>query len=146
MFIRPATLNDIPALHEVRMSVNENKLNNPALVTEKHYIYYLQTAGKGWLYEIDGKVVGFAIVSVPETNVWALFLHPDYEGKGIGRSLQAEMLNWYFSETEQPVWLSTAPESRAATFYRKTGWRETGLMDNGELGFEMSKEDWENRT
>lgn len=142
MTIRTATINDIPALHDIRMSVRENRLNNPALVTEKHYVYYLVTAGKGWLCEIDGQIAGFAIISVPENNVWALFLHPDYEGKGIGKALQTVMLNWYFTETTEPVWLSTAPDSRAATFYRMTGWRETGMMENGELGFEMSAEEW----
>ena len=87
-------------------------------------------------------LVGFSIVSVTDKNVWALFVQPGYENKGIGRKLYEEMLNWYFSQTNETIWLGTAPNTRAELFYRKAGWKQTGLRANGEIRFEMTKSEW----
>lgn len=38
-----------------------------------------------WVWEVEGGVVGF--VSMIESEVGALFVHPEYHGQGIGRSL-----------------------------------------------------------
>ncbi|MDQ7961069.1 hypothetical protein [Flavobacterium lindanitolerans] len=44
--------------------------------------------------------------------------------------------------TNQTVWLSTSPDTRAEAFYRKCGWKETGLFGKGEIKFEMTAEKW----
>jgi GNAT superfamily N-acetyltransferase len=75
--------------------------------------------------------------------VWALFVDPAYEGKGIGRRLHDLMLEWYFSQTRDTIWLGTAPDSRAERFYRSAGWIQKG-MHGKELRFEMSFNDWSN--
>lgn len=142
MTLRQALESDIPQLHEVRMAVRENVLNNPALVTEADYRRFLTTEGRGWLWEADGRVAGFAIVDTVSHNVWALFIHPDFEGKGIGKALQQTMLRWYFTQTGHTLWLSTGPGTRAEEFYRRTGWTETGLTKGGETRFEMTSEAW----
>lgn len=142
MNLRQATINDIADLHTVRMAVKENVLSNPALVTEQDYREFLTTGGRGWLCEAEGRVAGFAIVDMGRHNVWALFVHPDFEGRGIGKHLQQVMLQWYFSQTGEPLWLSTGPGTRAEEFYRRTGWKETGITKGGETRFEMSAEDW----
>ncbi|RYF77199.1 MAG: GNAT family N-acetyltransferase, partial [Chitinophagaceae bacterium] len=53
------------------------------------------------------------------------------------------MMDWYFSQSDKTVWLSTAPKSRAETFYRKAGWQETGMYGKGEIKFEMTKAKWD---
>src|SRR5688500_715302 len=111
--VREARLSDIPQLQVIRDAVKENSLSNPALVTEDDYKDFLQRRGKGWVYEIDGKILGFAIVDLQGNNVWALFIHPGEEGKGIGRSLHDKMMDWYFTQTSTPIWLGTAPHTRA---------------------------------
>jgi len=77
-----------------------------------------------------------------DDNIWALFIAPPHEGKGIGKKLQQLMLDWYFSQGKSNVWLGTAPHTRAASFYRKSGWREVGLRSNGEIKFEMTSKEW----
>jgi GNAT superfamily N-acetyltransferase len=144
MLIRPAVIPDIPALHDVRCAVQENRLNTPSLVTPEHYTHYLTVAGKGWLCEVQGRVAGFAIVDAVEKMVWALFVHPNFEGKGIGRRLQAVMLDWYFAQDDTPLWLSTAPGTRAERFYKAFGWRMDGFTSQGEVRFEMSAASWLN--
>lgn len=70
---------------------------------------------------------------------------PEFEKKGIGKKLHDVMLNWYFDQTRDSVWLGTSPGTRAETFYRKAGWTEIGKHGNGEIKFEMSYDEWSNR-
>lgn len=142
MNFREAQLADIKKLYAVRLSVKENPLPDPGFITEREYEKYLTHYGKGWLCEIDNEVVGFAIVGLSQRNIWALFVRPEHEGKGIGRQLHNLMLEWYFNQTNETVWLGTGPDTRAEAFYRTAGWKEAGRRQNGEIKFELSAEDW----
>ena len=144
MIFREAQLADIPQIQIVRNSVKENTLSDPALVTDKDCENYLVNRGKGWVCEIENRIVGFAIVDLVDLNVWALFIQPGFEGKGIGRKLHDDMIDWYFNQTDSKIWLGTAPDTRAETFYRKAGWKETGKHGKGEIKFEMTAGDWKN--
>src|SRR5690242_6691348 len=126
MTIREALPGDIQRLSIIRNSVKENVLSNPGLVTENDYLEYLTQRGKGWVCEEDNNIAGFAIADLQDHNIWALFVKPDQEGKGVGRMLHDHMLDWYFNQTTETVWLGTAPNSRAANFYRRAGWTEIG--------------------
>lgn len=139
---REATEADVAQIQLVRNSVKENILSNPDLVTDKHCLDFIKTRGKGWVCEINNQVVGFSIVDLQERNVWALFILPKYENCGIGKNLQKLMLDWYFTQTSDTVWLGTDPNTRAEGFYRKSGWKEIGSHPNGELLFEMTPENW----
>jgi GNAT superfamily N-acetyltransferase len=142
MIFREATVADIPQVQIVRNAVKENMLSNPALVPDSDVEDYITRRGKGWVCGIDHVIVGFAIVSVTDNNVWALFVQPGYDKKGIGRKLHDVMMDWYFSQTDKMIWLSTAPGTRAESFYRKAGWKETGVYGKGEIKFEMTADDW----
>jgi GNAT superfamily N-acetyltransferase len=139
---REAQKADIPQMMEVRMSVKENVLSNPALVTQEDCFEYLFVRGKGWVCEVGEIITGFAIADLKDNNIWALFVRPGYEKMGIGRQLHKVMLDWYFSQTTQKVWLGTAPKSRAEQFYKTAGWKEVGIHGKGEIKFEMRFEDW----
>ena len=142
MILREATLQDIDQIQIVRNSVKENTLSDPGLVTNKDCEEFLFERGKGWVCEIDHTIVGFAIADLKENNIWALFLDPNFEKKGIGRKLHQMMMDWYFSQTNEKVWLGTAFNTRAEEFYRKAGWTEAGTNGSKEIKFEMTKEDW----
>jgi GNAT superfamily N-acetyltransferase len=139
---RKAQKADISQMMEVRMSVKENILSNPALVPFEDYIEYLFVRGKGWVCEVGESITGFAIADLQDHNIWALFVRPGYEKMGIGRQLHKIMLDWYFSQTTKKVWLGTAPKSRAEQFYKTAGWKEVGIHGKGEIKFEMRFEDW----
>lgn len=143
--IREATVKDIRQIQRVRNAVEENQLSDPSLVTDSDVADYIIRRGKGWVYLDSMGIVAFAIVSVADRNVWALFVEPGYDKKGIGRQLHDRMMDWYFGQTADAIWLSTAPGTRAESFYRKSGWQETGLYGNGEIRFEMTIEGWKNR-
>lgn len=145
MRIREATIADIPQIQVVRHSVKENILSNPALVTDADCEDYLTRRGKGWVCEAAGDIVGFAIADLQENNIWALFLVPEYEGKGIGKRLHDTMLDWYFSATQKTVWLGTAAKTRAEGFYRHLGWKDVGRHGIGEIKFEMEYVAWQEK-
>lgn len=146
MKFREANKADIEQMHSVRVAVKENPLPDPGLIAPKDYEEFMFQRGKGWICEDDEKIVGFAIVDLMENNVWALFIQPGYEGRGIGKKLHDEMIDWYFSKTGDTIWLGTAPNTRAEKFYEKAGWKKTGTRPNGEIKFEMSKENWKAKT
>ena len=137
MILREATIEDIPQIQIVRHSVKENRLSNPGLVTDALCEENLTIRGKGWVCEIGDEIVGFAIADLKEKNIWALFVNPKYEGRGIGKRLHNIMLDWYFKQGQDYVWLSTAQNTRAEKFYSMSGWTNAGILPSGEVKFEM---------
>ena len=142
MIIREAQISDVKQIQKVRNSVTENMLSNPDLVTDKDCEDFILIRGKGWVCDIDGQIVGFSIADLKENNIWALFVQPGFDKQGIGRKLHDVMLNWYFAQTKENVWLGTSPNTRAELFYRKSGWKEVGTHGKGETKFEMTFENW----
>jgi GNAT superfamily N-acetyltransferase len=142
MIIREAKIEDITQIQVVRNLVKENTLSNPNLVTNEDCENFITQRGKGWVCEIDNKIVGFAIADLQENNIWALFLDPIFEKQGIGKILHKTMLDWYFSKTKKEIWLGTEFNTRAEYFYRKAGWQEVGTNGPKEIKFEMTYENW----
>ena len=96
MIFREAQINDIEQIQIVRNSVKENMLSDPALVPDNDVEEFITNRGKGWVCEMNDIITGFAIVDLIANNVWALFIHPDFEAKGIGKKLHQMMMDWYF--------------------------------------------------
>ncbi|NEM96813.1 GNAT family N-acetyltransferase [Pontibacter burrus] len=142
MLFRRATIADIAGMSRVRMAVKENILSNPDLVTPASYREMIEEKGAGWVCEVDQAIVGFAIVDLSDANIWALFVDPNHDKKGIGRKLHDLMLNYSFEQGTDKLWLSTGPGTRAESFYRKAGWQQTGVTKSGEIRFEMERGDY----
>lgn len=144
MIFREADIKDIEQIQFVRRSVKENRLSDPALVSDADVEEYMTNRGRGWVCEQGNRILGFAIVDLIENNVWALFVHPDYEAKGIGKKLHGIMLDWYFLHTRETIWLGTEPQSRAEKFYRLQSWKQAGTHGKGEVKMEMDFITWSN--
>lgn len=136
---RIASTADIPTMHQIRMSVRENILSNPNSISHDDYHKMLTQRGQGWVCEIDGEIVGFAVVDISEQNVWALFVQPEYEGQGAGTVLHDTMLDWYFHTGATLIWLSTDPGTRAERFYQRAGWKFIEILPDGEAHYELTK-------
>lgn len=137
--IREMLPSDVPAAHKIRLRVRENQLSDPSLVTEQDYHDFMARDTMSWVHELDSVITGFVMVDVEKRNLWALFVAPEHEGKGIGKALHDEMLAHYFQRCDH-LSLSTDPDTRAAEFYRKAGYTEQGLTRNGkELIFELGR-------
>jgi GNAT superfamily N-acetyltransferase len=141
MVFREATLDDIAALSEVRLSVTENVLSDPSKVTYETYVTYLCEAGKGWLCEVGGEVVGFSVASLADASVWALFVRPEFEGRGIGGRLLGLATGWLFDMGARSVGLSTGAGTRADRFYEERGWRRGEVKPDGEVCYRLYETD-----
>lgn len=142
MNFREATTADIQQIQVVRHLVKENTLSNPALVPDNDVEHYITEKGKGWVCEMDGQIVGFSIADLEGNSIWALFVDPEFDNRGIGKELHRLMMDWYFSKTQDKVVLGTAPKTRAEGFYKRQGWTAVGNYANGEVKFEMEFSDW----
>lgn len=127
---RQADYHDIPAMSAIRLAVHENALTAPNKITPKMYEDYLDLLGRGWVAEIDGAVVGFAYADKVNASIWALFISPDHEGKGLAKALLSRATDWLFARGEQCVRLSTGTGTRADRFYRLQGWTREKVEGN----------------
>lgn len=136
--LRPVVRADIPHMHAVRMAVTENRLVS-TVITEADYIPAIENSGRGWVMEVDGRIVGFSVGNAANGNIWALFVEPGQERHGHGRQLLEAVVEWLWSQGLQQLWLTTEPGTRAQHFYEAAGWRRAGMTGQGELRFELDR-------
>ena len=85
--------------------------------------------------EVNGSIAGFAIADVPSRSVWALFVDPGFEGRGIGRSLLQQVTQSLEAAGPGTIHLSTEGGTRAERLYAAAGWNRLGQLPNGEIHF-----------
>jgi len=115
---------------ELRLSVRENRLSDPARVLPKDYLAYVE-CGQMWVWEEAGEILGISASNCETGWIWALFVRPGHEARGIGRALFATACDALERADFRRLML------RAARFYRAAGWREAGQTAEGELIFEL---------
>lgn len=125
-------------MHRVRLSVLENRLVSTQL-TEADYVDFIESRGQGWVVEVAGTIVAFAIGDASNASIWALFVDPGFEGRGFGRQLHDQMVSWLWQQGHERLWLTTDPETRARRFYEAAGWRPVGPAAHGEVRLELLK-------
>lgn len=135
MHFRRAVSEDIDAIFVVRFAVKENVLSNPARVTREMCEDYLDKLGRGWVCEIDDRIVGFSYAAKADHSIWALFVLPEFEGRGIGRLLLERAVDWLFEIGAEKVSLSTEANTRADRFYLVQGWQRGEMKDDVEVQF-----------
>jgi ribosomal protein S18 acetylase RimI-like enzyme len=130
---REMTTGDLPAALDVRFSTIENAITLERLeqdygITPESLAASMATHVRGWLCEVDGEVVGFAMGDRANGEAQVVAVRPGHEAKGIGARLLALTCDWLFAEGHDEVWLISNPDTdvRAHGFYRKLGWRSTG--------------------
>lgn len=134
MMLRRADPDDVAGMHRVRLAVRENVLASSS-VTPAAYLARLEEEGRSWVVAEGPDVVAFAVAE-NDGRIWALFVDPEHEGRGHGRALHEIMLAWLHDRGLARAVLATEPATRAERFYRRLGWRFTGLLANGEAAFE----------
>jgi GNAT superfamily N-acetyltransferase len=135
VILRPALRLDVPAMHALRVSVRENRLRDPSRVTQGDYIRHITQPGTSWVAEVDGSLAGFAIADLGSRSVWALFVAPEREGRGIGRALLRQVTSSLAAAGPGTIHLSTEQGTRAERLYVAAGWIRAGNLPNGEIHF-----------
>src|SRR5579871_3958748 len=85
--IRKATRADYPRISEIRLSVRENRLSKSKYDLVERVANWLLDNSAFWVWEEDGVVQGFSAADTRDGMIFALFVHPSHEGRGIGRAL-----------------------------------------------------------
>lgn len=71
--------------------------------------------------------------------LFALFVHPAWEGRGIGRRLILCAETFLFAHHET-IWLGTDATTGAANFYTRLGWTRRHQMPSGDTRFEKCRD------
>jgi GNAT superfamily N-acetyltransferase len=130
---RRAVIADIPAMARIRLAVTENVLRDPTRITVEMYEDYLEKLGRGWVAESAGEIVAFCYADKINASIWALFVKPGHEGRGLGKALLVRAVDWLFETGHERVHLTTGADTRADRFYAAQGWTRNpaGASDIG---------------
>lgn len=101
--------------------MRENKLSDPSRVTVED-IHWFIDRGLIFVWEKDGRVVGFSAADTRDGGIWALFMDARHEGQGIAQALFARACATLRDAGFTRLWLTTDAGTRAERFYRKAGW------------------------
>jgi GNAT superfamily N-acetyltransferase len=132
--IRIATFADIPRLVVIRGSVRENRLSDPGRVTAADYEWHVAHAPIH-VWEDDGVIKGLSAGDPRDGSIWALFVDPAFEGRGIGRALISAATKSVAAAGHRVAKLSTEAGTRAERFYLRDGWTAKGRTERGEIVF-----------
>jgi ribosomal protein S18 acetylase RimI-like enzyme len=133
--LRVATHADVLRLIEIRGSVRENRLTDTSNVTLAEYSWFIDHAAIH-VWEKDECIQGFSAGDPRDGSIWALFVHPAFEGRGVGQSLIEVACKSLLNMGYQKATLSTEPGSRAQHFYERNDWISKGQTAAGEVKFE----------
>ena len=134
--IRRATARDAEAVYEIvlRALRETNARDYPASVIDR-LVLTLPNGVASTLEEwhayvavVDGRIVGTA--SLNDRTVRAVFVHPDYQGRGIGTELMNSVENAASVQSEST--LSVQSSITAQPFYAKRGFKVVREVFYGE--------------
>jgi len=130
---RAAQLSDIDSIFDVRTSVVENHLSREEMqqmgINESVVADMIEQSQCAWVATVNDNVIGFSMILPDDGCLFAAFVLPEYEGRGIGRSL-VQLAEHELFKHHEIAWLETDKDSRAAQFYVQLGWgNKTNIND-----------------
>lgn len=138
MLLREAQWRDIAGMERVRRA----NIKDPHAITRvsrNAYRLLLEMNGCGWVIESNGEIVAFAICNRKNANIWALYVDPSHQRKGLGRCLLRKAVDWLWSEGLSLLWLMTEAGGQANDFYECEGWVKTGVCGDGQTIYELQR-------
>lgn len=134
--IRSATQNDIELIFDIRTAVTENHLSKEQLtelgITDLAILALIEQQSSVWIAEFEQRGCGFAIADQEEGCVFAMFVYPEAEGKGIGKALLEKVEHILFQQFSE-IWLETDGHSRAFSFYSRQGWYVQEYLEDRDV-------------
>ena len=128
MIIREAQQADIPDMFRIRLAVRENVMSLRELeeffgVTPESIARFLAEEGKGWMADEEGDAVGFSLGGRKDRCLFALFVLPEFEGRGIGTALMQAAVDWLYGQDLSEITIDTEddPTTRANALYQRFG-------------------------
>ncbi len=135
--VRRARLDELPRINEIRFAVRENVARDPSRITDADYRWFSENPGI-WVWEEDGRILGFSAADTRDGSIWALFIDPAQEGRGIGSALLEKACDGLRAAGHLTATLGTDPGTRADRFYRRAGWPALEIDERGEQIFRLA--------
>jgi GNAT superfamily N-acetyltransferase len=138
LVIREIEKSDIPNILDIRVSTRENHFSMTDLaevgVTPESISKWLDGSVKGWVCDVSGQSVGFALADSKTAEVLVVACYPQFENRGIGKALMHRVHDWLWSFGHDEIWLWSDPDPgiRAYGFYRKLGYEPTGVIKGND--------------
>ena len=135
---RKIVAEDMPAIFDVRVATWHNERGRDELtelgITHHSVCEMLQESHRGWLCEVESRVVGFAMGNKQNGEMWVIAVLQEFEGCGIGKRLLSLVEEWLFSQGWKEIWLTTDRDEtmRAVGFYRHLGWSDWKIEPDGD--------------
>ncbi|WP_342362595.1 GNAT family N-acetyltransferase [Terrarubrum flagellatum] len=82
--------------------------------------------GPMYVFEDEGVVEGFSAPDPRDGSIWALFVDPRFEARGVGKALLEQAERRLIETGHKDAWLTTEPGTRAEQFYQRRGWIAAG--------------------
>lgn len=140
--IRCAETTNVDAIFDVRTSVTENILDRAQLtrmgITTDSIAQMIRHAPCAWVAVDAGTVVGFSMIDLSAGSLFAAFVLPAHQGRGIGKALVQAAESALFHRHEV-VWLETGKTTRAAEFYRSLGWGNATDITDRDIRLEKPR-------
>ncbi|MCX0498474.1 N-acetyltransferase [Erwinia billingiae] len=91
-----------------------------------------------WVATDNDKIIGFTMILPDEGCLFAAFVLPEYEGRGVGRRLVVLAEQELFKHHEI-AWLETDKNSLAAKFYMQLGWGNEISINGTDIKLEKRR-------
>ena len=143
--IRVATEADVESLFDIRTSVLENHQSRADLarvgVTPETVAKMLHSSSRAWIASERKQDVAFSMADASDATIFAMFVRPAFEGRGLGRILMKRAEEWLFEQGCVEIWLLTDAnrDVRANGFYRHLGWDDAGIQQDGQVKFTKTR-------
>lgn len=141
--LRIATAADVEALFDIRTSVTQNHLSREQMaqmgIDAETLASLLSAAPCAWLAEVDGRPVAFSMIDLDDACLFAVFVRPAFEGRGLGTAVLRPAEQALFARHAR-IWLVTdgRQDVRANGFYQRHGWAVSEALDDGDLRYEKA--------
>jgi GNAT superfamily N-acetyltransferase len=133
---RSAVFSDAPEVITLRGQTRENAITVSGLasigITAESWGKRIEAGDlSGYVCADNGRIVGYCFGDKHTGEILVLALLPEYESRGIGRTLLSRVAEDLWSLGFKRLFLgcSRDPSSRSYGFYRHLGWRPTGALD-----------------
>ena len=134
---RKATPEDSPDCITLRGKTRENSFSVEQLeavgVTLESWRSGISNGSfPGYVGTVENELIGYCFGNRDTGEIVVLALLPEYEGKGIGKTLLNLMIEEFRGLGFDRLFLgcSSDPKVRSYGFYRHLGWRSTGTVDD----------------
>jgi ribosomal protein S18 acetylase RimI-like enzyme len=155
--IRPATINDISSIVEVRLGAFTEEEVSGFIVPGKSLYASIERLRKNWdkenllkgdfevfVAESEGKVVGFIVynMKISDDNIENVVVAKEEQGKGVGKALVEYVESLAKSRGINVMRTDTTENAdgdpwQSYGFWRKMGYEDTGERRATEYGFKI---------